>query len=166
VANPTAKLDDRFSDAGAKPTPWDEARRAIDEAELFWISTVRADGRPHVTPLPTVWQDEALYFCTGAEEQKAVNLDGNPHCALTTGNNAWKVGLDVVVEGAARRVSEDARLQPLADAWRTKYRGDWDFKVRNGAFVHEAGEALVYEVRPTKVIAFAKGDFAQTSYRF
>lgn len=159
-------LDARFGDPEAVPTPWADARRVIEEAELFWISTVRADGRPHVTPLPAVWQDDALHFCTGADEQKGVNLARDAHCILTTGNNAWKSGLDVVVEGKAERVTDEARLQRLAGAWESKYDGDWHFDVADGAFQHDGGEALVYEVVPTKVLAFAKGSFAQTRYRF
>jgi pyridoxine/pyridoxamine 5'-phosphate oxidase len=163
---PLAELDARFSDAAAAATPWTEVRDAIEAAELFWISTVRSDGRPHVTPLPAVWNDGALYFCTGAGEQKGVNLSRNDKCALTTGNNVWKSGLDIVIEGAARRVSDDALLRRLAAAWETKYRGDWKFDVKNGAFWHEAGAALVFEVVLGKVLAFAKGDFAQTRFRF
>jgi general stress protein 26 len=159
-------LDPRFSAPGALATPWDVTKRVIEDAELFWISTVRADGRPHVTPLPAVWHDGALHFCTGASEQKGVNLEHNAHCTLTTGNNAWKTGLDVVIEGDARRVTDDARLVELAGAWESKFDGDWHFDVANGAFQGEGGEALVFEVIPTKILAFAKGDFAQTRYRF
>ena len=164
---PQAQLDARFSDPEASPTSWADVRRVIEESELFWISTVRADGRPHVTPMPTVWQDDTLYFCTGAAEQKGVNLARNPQCALTTGTNTWKVGLDVVVEGAARRVDDDEQLRRLADAWASKYHGDWQFDVANGVFVQGDGhEALVFAVRPAKVLAFRKGDFAQTRFQF
>ena len=48
---PTTKFDSRFSDPEASATPWAEAERALAEAELYWLTTVRADGRPHVTPL-------------------------------------------------------------------------------------------------------------------
>jgi general stress protein 26 len=166
AVDPVTELDARFSDPRAVPTPWNDALRVIDDAELFWLSTVRADGRPHVTPLPAVWQDGALHFCTGATEQKAVNLARNSHCALTTGTNAWKTGLDVVVEGVARRVVDEARLVRLADAWASKYGGDWRFEVANQAFQGEGGEALVFEVVPSKALAFAKGAFAQTRYLF
>ena len=165
ATEPVAELDPRFSDPDASPSSWQEVREAIEKAELFWISTVRPDGRPHVTPLPTVWRDSAVYFCTGADEQKGVNLARSSHCALTTGNNAWKSGLDIVIEGQARRVSDDALLQELADAWETKYDGDWHFDVVDGAFRHGSGEALVFEVVPTKVLAFNKGVFAQTRFR-
>ena len=99
-ADPITELDARFSDPAAVATPWPDARRVIDKAELFWISTVRADGRPHVTPLPAVWQDGALHFCTGAEEQKAVNLARNAHCTLTTGRTHGGGSLRVFDDGA------------------------------------------------------------------
>jgi hypothetical protein len=166
MADPVAELDARFSDPAAVATPWDHTRRVIDEAELFWISTVRADRPPHVTPLPAVWLDGALHFCTGAAEQKGVNLARNAHCTLTTGTNVWKAGLDVVIEGRAERITDEVRLRRLADAWASKYQGDWHFDVANGAFHGDGGEALVFEVIPTKILAFAKGDFAQTRYRF
>ena len=165
MATPSTELDTRFSEPGAQPTSWPDTLETIKQAEIFWISTVRADGRPHVTPLPAVWRDEALYFCTGAGEQKGVNLARNPTCTLTTGNNTWKSGLDVVVEGTATRVVDDELLQALADAWEEKYEGDWRFTVAHGAFHHDGGEAIVYELVPQKVLAFAKGDFAQTRFR-
>ena len=164
---PVTEQDVRFGDPETPPTPWAEALRVLETAELFWISTVRSDGRPHVTPLPAVWHDGRLHFCTGPAEQKAVNLAGNPHLALTTGSNRWKEGLDLVVEGDAVQVTDDATLRTLADLWRSKYHGDWDFAVEAGTFRHDdGGAAIVFEVAPTKVLAFSKGHFAQTRYRF
>ena len=164
---PKAEQDHRFGDPDAPPTPWADVSQVLDTAELFWISTVRRDGRPHVTPVPAVWVDQRLHFCTGPAEQKAINLGHNPRVALTTGSNRWNDGLDVVVEGLAIRVADDATLQRLADMWRVKYRGDWDFTVRDGAFHHDGGGAAdVFAVRPDKILAFAKGRFAQTRFRF
>jgi nitroimidazol reductase NimA-like FMN-containing flavoprotein (pyridoxamine 5'-phosphate oxidase superfamily) len=68
---PVAALDAQFSSPEATLTDWAEGRRLIDEAEVFWLSTVRPDGRPHVTPLLAVWHAAAMYFCTGQEERKA-----------------------------------------------------------------------------------------------
>ncbi len=105
--------------------------------------------------------------CTGPTEQKARNLKTNRQCILTTGCNLIGEGLDVVVEGEAVRQSDDAKLQRIADAYVSKYGSDWRFDVRNGAFVHEGGVALVFEVAPQKVFAFGKGDeFGQTRWRF
>jgi general stress protein 26 len=148
---PVTTLDTRFSDPGAAATGWDETRRVLETAELSWISTVRADGRPHVSPLVAVWLDGASHFCTGASEQKAVNLRGNPHVILTTGCNHWDGGVDVVVEGDAVQVTDDDALERLAEAWAGKWDGRWQFQARDGSFHHEdGGTALVFMVvRPS-----------------
>jgi nitroimidazol reductase NimA-like FMN-containing flavoprotein (pyridoxamine 5'-phosphate oxidase superfamily) len=164
---PVTELDARFSDTNATATSWDETLRTIEAAELFWIATVRADGRPHVTPLVAVWLDEAIHFCTGPAEQKAVNLRGNSHVILTTGCNSWDSGLDVVIEGDAVRVTNDEMLQRLAEAWTTKWDGSWQYGVRDGSFHHADGEPVfVFSVTPAKVFAFAKGQFGQTRHQF
>jgi hypothetical protein len=62
-------------------------------------------------------------------------------------------------------VTDETRLRRLAEAWASKYKGDWQFEVSNGAFEGEGGEALVFEVAATNILAFAKGEFAQTRYR-
>jgi general stress protein 26 len=165
---PETKLDGRYSESGAVATSWAEALRELESAQLFWITTVRQDARPHVTPLVAVWMDDALHFSTGPEEQKALNLRSNPHVALTTGSNGWRSGLDVVLEGDAERVTDEERLERLAAAWARKWEGSWRFGVRDGCFVHPDGPGgvLVFSVRPTKVLAFGKGPFSHTRHVF
>lgn len=167
MSEPVTKIDARFSEPGATATPWSQTRDVIEGAQLFWISTVRRDGRPHVTPLVAVWLDEALHFSTGEEEQKNLNLHANPAVVLTTGCSTWNEGLDVTVEGSAVQVTDDARLTRLAQAWAGKWDGDWQYEVKDGRFHHpHGGDALVYAVAPTRVLAFGKGRFTHTSYRF
>jgi nitroimidazol reductase NimA-like FMN-containing flavoprotein (pyridoxamine 5'-phosphate oxidase superfamily) len=168
MRQPETELDARFSDQNAVATDWDETRRTLEEAELFWITTVRADGRPHTTPLVAVWLDDAIYFATGLGEQKAVNLRANQNVILTTGCNDWARGLDVVVEGEAVQVTEESVLERLAKAWATKWDGRWHYEVGEGGFRHEANAdpVLVFSVTPAKVFAFAKGTFGQTRHRF
>jgi nitroimidazol reductase NimA-like FMN-containing flavoprotein (pyridoxamine 5'-phosphate oxidase superfamily) len=165
---PVTELDERFSDADASATGWAEVRQALEFAETFWVTTVRSDGRPHVTPLVAVWIDDAISFCTGPTEQKAVNLRTNQNVILTTGCNRWDEGLDVIVEGRAVRVTDEAKLRRLAKAWRTKWDGRWQFHVSDGTFQHEGetGAAFVFEVVPTKILSFAKNRFAATRHRF
>ena len=166
-AKPVAELDARFSSDGATAMAWEEGRKRLRGAEVYWISTVRPDGRPHVTPLIAVWLDGALYFSTGPDERKAKNLRGNPHCAVTTGRNDLGGGLDVVVEGDAVRLTDDERLRRVADAHLSEYGEDWRYEVRDGAFHHGPGVAWVYEVAPTKVFGFGKGGtFSQTRWSF
>jgi hypothetical protein len=168
TTEPTAELDARFSSDGARPTPWADVRGALERAEIFWITTIRSDGRPHMTPLIAVWFEGAMCFCTGPGEQKAKNLGRDPQCVLTTGTSKWDEGLDVVVEGNAERITDDARLVRLAKAYDDKYGSAWHFEAHDGAFYGAGGdgEGWVFAVAPTAVFAFAKGDFAQTHYRF
>ena len=168
MTSPVTALDRRFSDPAATATSWAQTSQVLETAGLFWISTVRADGRPHVSPLVAVWADNVLYFCTGPGEQKAINLRANPHVVLTTGCNGWEGGLDVMVEGDAVQVTDEATLGRLAQAWTTKWDGRWDFEVRDGQFQHRGsdGTAPVFAVAPAKVLAFGKGTFTHTAHRF
>jgi general stress protein 26 len=151
------QLDERFSAPGTQPTTWAAACEVLEAAQISWISTVRADGRPHVSPLVALWLDGTLYFSTGPSEQKAVNLAQNPYVVLTTGCNAWDDGLDVMVEGEARRVTDRSTLERLAAGWLTKWDGSWDFQATDEGFTQmHGGLALVFAVAPAKVLAFGR----------
>jgi nitroimidazol reductase NimA-like FMN-containing flavoprotein (pyridoxamine 5'-phosphate oxidase superfamily) len=165
---PVTTMDQRYSDPEAVATAWEETRRVLETAELFWIVTVRADGRPHVTPLVAAWLDGAIHFCTGVNEQKARNLHNNPHVILTAGSTHWNEGLDVVVEGDAAQVTDEDTLKRLAQVWTTKWDGRWQYEVRNGAFHSESVETIpVFSVTPSKVYAYSEGDpFSHTRHQF
>ena len=165
--DPVAEVDARFGDDGAEPTPWPAVVRVLEEAELFWIlpGPCRGKAAGHAAPGGVAGRLRFISVPVRASRRPSI-LARNSWCTLTTGTNRWNTGLDVVVEGRAQRVVEEARLQRLAAAWESKYHGDWHFDVADGAFQGEGGEALVFEVLPTKVLAFAKGSFAQTRYRF
>ena len=165
---PTGELEPQFSSEDATPRAWSEGRQRLEQAEVYWLSTVRPDGRPHVTTIAAVWLDDALYFSTGQTERKARNLAQNTLCVVTTGCNVFE-GLDVVVESDAVRVTDVARLQRLADEYVAKYGELFRFTVRDGAFHIEGSESevLVYELAPAKAFGFGKGDsFSQTRWRF
>jgi general stress protein 26 len=176
ITRPIDELDERFSSPDAEAIPWETAIDLLDTAEVFWLTTVRPDGRPHVTPLIAVWLHDALYFSTGEAERKAHNLAANPHVVLTTGCNALNTdGLDLVIEGAASRVIDRGRLGAVADRYLAKYGEAWRFTVGDDALHHvgaspETGEpvkALVFRVDPVTAFGFGKGStFSQTRWRF
>ena len=166
MLSPTTSLDEVCSDPGATPTTWDDTRRALEDAQLFWIATVRSAGQPHMTPLVAVWLDDALHFCTGEAEQKAVNLRDNQNVILMTGCNGWEGGLDVVVEGRASRVTDRTTLARLSKLWATKWDGRWEYEPGADGFGGEGESVLVFSVRPRKVLAFAKGAFGATRHVF
>jgi nitroimidazol reductase NimA-like FMN-containing flavoprotein (pyridoxamine 5'-phosphate oxidase superfamily) len=166
----TGKLDTRFSEA-TEPVSWQQVSDALAGAELYWLTTIREDGRPHITPLICAWVDDSFVFCTGPEEQKARNLAHSTAVAVTTGVNTWNDGLDVVVEGDAERVTGLDALTNHADAIREKYHGEWDFAPAEDGFGHTDTDgathtAYVFRVPPAKVLAFAKSPHGQTTFRF
>src|SRR5262249_49230689 len=66
----------------------------------------------------------------------------------------WNTGIDVVVEGDAVQVTDNDALERLAKAWTKKWDRQWQYEVRDGAFHHkEGGAAIVFSVRPTKILA-------------
>src|SRR5258705_11331851 len=110
---PAGQLVKEFSDLDAVALPWAEVVGVLETSERFWLSTVRRDGRPHVAPLPAMWLNGRLHFCTGADEQKAKNIEANANCVLTTGTSSYRSGIDVVVEGTVERVSDNGALARL-----------------------------------------------------
>ncbi|TDD64470.1 pyridoxamine 5'-phosphate oxidase family protein [Actinomadura darangshiensis] len=147
-----------FSSPGAQATPWTSTLAILAEAEVFWLSTVRPDGRPHVTPLLVAWSLDGMCFTTGGQERKAQNLDDNPRCTLTTGTNTL-TGVDVVIEGVASVVDERAKREQAVADFERKYgahltnpEGTW---YRMGEAVI-AGDVRLYRVAPTAGFAFGK----------
>jgi nitroimidazol reductase NimA-like FMN-containing flavoprotein (pyridoxamine 5'-phosphate oxidase superfamily) len=171
---PKTTLDQRFSSPDAKPTSWDTGRAILEAAPILWITTVRPDGRPHVAPIIGGWIDGAFYFSTGPDEQKARNLETNPHCVVTTGNNRLDEGLDIVIEGDAMRLTDEARMHDLARVYDSKYAPLFHFEVHDGDF----GGAIVFRVQPVRAFGFGRrtpqgeeatlmgGIFSQTRWRF
>ncbi|MFD5120528.1 pyridoxamine 5'-phosphate oxidase family protein [Streptomyces sp. NPDC058385] len=176
---PTTELDARYSSAlnprpgaaAVTATEWDEAQRQLEAAEIFWVSTVRPDGRLHVTPVIAAWHDGVLYFSTGPDEQKARNLAHDGHCALTTGRNSLTEGLDVVVEGKAAPVADRAVLEEVITAYEAKYGAhitspEGTFHGIGDAF--RKGDAMVFAVSPATAYGFGRDDgvYSHTRWAF
>lgn len=150
-----------------------EVERLLAAASLYWLVTVRREGRPHAVPLCGLWRDGAFFFCTGDAEQKMRNLSRNPHVSVLAGPlgaDGWGRGKDIGVEGVVEPVEDPALLQSLADGWLEKYDGDWRFEVRDGRFfeVSDQGDgrgdgARVFRVEVSKVLVFGD-EHGQVTY--
>lgn len=163
---PTVQFDSRFSRPPAEAASWPETESLLTAAELYWLTTVRADGRPHVTPLVGLWHDHAFWFTTGVGEQKQRNLEHANQVAVTTGANGWKSGTDVVVEGTATRATGGDLMRTLAESYLAKYGDDWRFEPGEDTLSEPDHPSWVYRVGPVKVLCFAKDPHGQTSFRF
>lgn len=100
------------------PPPTQVQARLETEANI-WFSTVRADGRPHLTPVWFAWSDGRLYACIEAGSVKAGNLRHNARVSLALENGSKPV----ICEGTAAFVSPPWP-EPVVAIFRAKY--DWD----------------------------------------
>jgi PPOX class probable F420-dependent enzyme len=97
------------------------AQRLAAERNL-WLTTVRPDGRPHVTPVWFTFTDGDFWIGTGASSVKVRNLAANPLVAanLEDGNHP------LVAEGRAGVVAPPYPEAVVA-AFVAKY--GWDVSV-------------------------------------
>ena len=84
-----------------------------------WLTTINADGSPHVTAIGAVWDGDAFWFQTADHTRKAKNIARDERCALSVG----LPGNDVVVEGTAEKVTDAEEVARVAEIWAT--RGGW-----------------------------------------
>jgi hypothetical protein len=94
---------------------WARAAAALGHGSVgrepaAFLGTVGADGRPHSAGIGLVVHDDALFFGAGLGTGKARNLLRNPACTLSLRLD----GLDLCLEGAARRVDDAELLRTVA----------------------------------------------------
>jgi hypothetical protein len=137
------------------PIPWSRALQALEsregESATRFLATTRPDGRPHLAGVGALWDDGKVYVVSGTGTRKSRNLAENPHCAISMSFT----GIDLVIEGAAERVTDDDTLQRLAKRYADE---GWPARVENGAFTYDysapsAGPPPwdLYAITPTTV---------------
>jgi hypothetical protein len=140
---------------GSGLLPWRWAAERLAASHDYWLSTVRADGRPHCMPVWGVW-DDGLWFSSSLYSRKARNLAVNAFCSVATSDPAEPV----VLEGTARLQAAEPLLRAFTARVNAKYDTDYglDFfdPQRNG----------VYVVEPHKVVGLTTADFSGSPTRW
>jgi hypothetical protein len=163
---------------GSAPLPWSRALKALETAatetqsetgapRTYWLATVRPDQRPHLAGVGALWVDGSFYFTSGAGTRKSRNLAANPNCVISVALN----GIDLVVEGTARRVTDGPTLRRLAELYAAQ---GWPARVSDGALTAEfsapsAGPAPwdLYVVTPSTAFGVAAAEpYGATRWRF
>ncbi|MEV0323730.1 PPOX class F420-dependent oxidoreductase [Streptomyces sp. NPDC050658] len=114
------------------------------------LSTVRADGSPHIAPIWFVLDGEELVFNTGEKTVKGRNLARDGRVALCVDDDRPPFAF-VVIEGRAELISDLDEVRHWAARIGARYMGEdraEEFGARNGV----PGELLV-RVKIDKVIA-------------
>jgi len=78
-----------------------------------WLATINPDGTPHVTGIGALWANGCFWFETGKGTRKGKNLDRDPRCTLSMAAREF----DLVVEGAATIVTDQATVADLVARW-------------------------------------------------
>jgi hypothetical protein len=111
---------------GLSPLDW--SRVATELADLlthddphspnrstFWLTTLNADGSPHVTSVGAFWHAGSCWFQTGGHTRKAKNVARDPRCTISAATKSF----DVMVAGEARRVTDPKIVAEIAALWAT-----------------------------------------------
>jgi PPOX class probable F420-dependent enzyme len=136
--------------------PWDEVVSRLQRAQTYWVITVAADGRPQVTPVWGAWLAGAAYFSCRDDIQKTRNLRQDPRVTLHLDSDQDVV----VVSGIAGRVEDPALERRITQTMRAKY---------GAAVIPDTAAELhgtYYEVRPTRVLAWANFPLDVTRFEF
>ena len=80
-------------------------------------------------PIIGMWMEGAFYFVSGERTQKGRNLAREPRCVVVTGTTTLP-SLDLIVDGVAAMVTDEAALNRVTEAYRT--RMEWPLEVRDG----------------------------------
>lgn len=145
--------------AGRKLLPWRWVTEQLAQGQHYWIATTQPNGQPHLTPVWGIWLDDAFYFSTGPRSRKARNLAVNPRCVVSL----ERADQAIIVEGRARRVSQRAALQQVAEVYSAKYQ--WPMEpTQEGVRDQHGNGGPVFAVRPT--VVFAWREFPQDATRW
>ncbi|MBV9119146.1 MAG: pyridoxamine 5'-phosphate oxidase family protein [Chloroflexi bacterium] len=160
---------DRYGNAALE---WARVERQLEAQPgspglTYWLATVGANGQPHITGVGAVWLDGKVYFTSGPGTSKSRNLSSNPRCSVS----ASLEGIDLVIEGEARRVTDGATLRALAEKY---VEMGWPATVEADALTApfsapSAGPAPwhLYALEPRSAVGVAKIEpFGATRWRF
>lgn len=138
--------------------PWEWARRMLAEAPIYWVASVRPDGRPHVTPIWGVWVDDAFWMEGGQRTRRFRNLSANPAAVVTV----ERADDALILEGDAELVADlsDDLIERLLEAYR-KYVPTHGYEA-----VRENWREGIWRVAPRKVLGWSNFPADATRWRF
>lgn len=151
--------------------PWSRALEVLEGEQprdlRCFLATTRPDGRPHLAGVGAMWDEGKVYFVSGERTRKSRNVAENANCSISMAY----ADMDLVFEGRAARVTDDAPLQRLAKRYA---EGGWPARVENGAFTYDysapsAGPPPwhLYAVAPRTVFAVLSAEpGGATRWRF
>ncbi|HEX5370757.1 MAG TPA: pyridoxamine 5'-phosphate oxidase family protein [Dehalococcoidia bacterium] len=117
---------------GNEALPWSRPRDILAVGAqgievTFFLGTVGEDGLPHAAGIGAVWYDGDLYLTSSPAARKARDIASRPACTISVRLS----NIDVVFEGEAHRVTDDATLRAVVGVYNS---GGWPAEVEGQAF--------------------------------
>jgi nitroimidazol reductase NimA-like FMN-containing flavoprotein (pyridoxamine 5'-phosphate oxidase superfamily) len=122
----------------------------IEWERVCRVATVGEAGTPHLVPVCHVVADGKIYFGSGNDAQKVLNLRANPRLAVTVDlySDAWSNLKGVMVQGTATLIDKGPRFRKLRSLLYRKYP-----QYPDDAALDES-DSVIVEVTPAHVFSW------------
>ena len=122
----------------------------IEGERVCRVATVGDAGMPHLVPVCQIVLDGKIYFASGDDGRKVLNLRANPRLALTVDlySDAWAHIKGVMVQGRTTLIDKGPRFRKIRALLYRKYPQDPD-----RAPLDESDSVMV-EMTPTRVFTW------------
>jgi len=124
--------------------------RLLERERVCRVATAGPRGMPHLVPVCQVVADGKIYFASGNDGRKALNLAANPRVAVTVDlySDDWTHIKGVMVQGRARLYAKGPRFRKIRALLYRKYP-----QYPREAAIDES-DSVVVEVTPTRVFVW------------
>jgi PPOX class probable F420-dependent enzyme len=114
------------------------------------VATAGKRGMPHLVPVCQVVHGGKIYFASGTDGRKVLNLQQNPRVALTVDlySDAWANLRGVMVQGTTKLIERGPRFRKIRALLYKKYPQ----YPREAAL--DPSDSVVIEVTPTRVFSW------------
>ena len=114
------------------------------------VATVGEAGMPHLVPVCHVVADGKIYFASGDDGRKVLNLRANARLALTVDlySDHWSSLKGVMVQGTATLIEKGPRFRAVRARLYRKYP-----QYPDEAAIDEK-DSVIVEVTPTRVFSW------------
>ena len=124
--------------------------RFIEWERVCRVATAGASGWPHGVPVCHVLWSGKIYFGSGNDAKKVLNLRANPRVAVTVDlySDAWESLKGVMVQGSAKLIEKGPRFRKIRQLLYTKYP-----QYPREAALDEK-DSVIVEVTPTRIFSW------------
>jgi nitroimidazol reductase NimA-like FMN-containing flavoprotein (pyridoxamine 5'-phosphate oxidase superfamily) len=124
--------------------------RLIEWERVCRVATSGPGGMPHLVPVCHVVADGKIYFASGHEGRKVLNLRANPRIAVTVDLYAdtWAHLKGVTVQGTTTLIEKGPRFRKIRALLYRKYP-----QYPDEAAIDES-DSVIVEITPTRVFSW------------